>query len=246
MGATQRDRMQAAMQGWLIGLNDYPGWREWKRKQIRHTLYFDDPLLTSTEAPWDAFVFSEEIEKQHAIILQYLGLEESIDLLKECEFYFRRYPFRGLPVTRHSHITNVCEMYFGRFYEFKERLRKYLNAMKKVVPKQQLDVGAIVKLFDKAFDQELRARHSVQHHCRFEDIAIDRVYLTGCTSHGNDARRREHVTAYRKLANEWARRARRRGTALDEFLEVVAGVTLANCGFLQSAAAKAPSKRRAA
>jgi hypothetical protein len=189
------------------------------------------------------FKFSEEVTKQHAVIYGYLRLSETINALKECEYYFRRYPFHGLPVSRHSHITNVCEMYFGRFYEFRERLKKYLNAVKMLAPAGSFDVGAYINSFDRAFDQELRARHSVHHDSRFDDIAIDRVFLTDVmsTSRTEDKGwKTEHLAAYRKLANEWARRVRRRSQSMEEFLEAVAGATLSNCSFLSDLVSASP------
>lgn len=232
MRETFRECMSEAVRKWIIGLREYPGWRAWKRKQLKHTLYFDDPLLSPTDAADHEFTFDGEVAKQHDIILHYLNLEESIASLKECEFYFRRYPFRGLPVTRKSHITNICEMYFGRFYEFRERLKKYLNLLKTLAP--YLDGGSFIKAFDREFDQELRARHNVHHHQRFVDIAIDRILLTDTITLNRDDRgwRQEHLNAYRKTANEWAGRVRQRGRRMDEWLELIAEVTLTTCVFL--------------
>jgi hypothetical protein len=180
------------------------------------------------------FKFSVEVETQHDVVLQYLALEEAVNALKDCEFYFRRYPFRGLPVTQNNHITNICEMYFGRFYEFKERLKKYFKAVNAAAPEHGLDIGAFVRLFEKVFDQELRERNGVHHHGRFQDLAIDRVYLTGAISMNKKRKgwEQEHLIAYRKLANEWARRARRSGAKMDEFLEAIAVMTLVSCSFL--------------
>jgi hypothetical protein len=177
MKETQRARMSNAIGTWLIKLEGLQGWKEYRRNRLRHTLDFDDPFFKPSELLGD-FVFPPDIEKQHAIVTQYLGLAQTIEALKDCEFYFRRYPFRGLPVSRHAHITNVCEMYFGRFYEFKERLKKYFNTIKAVEPCHTLEIGKFVKLFEQVFDQELKARNKVHHHARFEDIAIDRVFLT--------------------------------------------------------------------
>ena len=178
--------------------------------------------------PLGDFVFPPDIEKQHVIVMQYLGLQQTIEALKQCEFYFRRYPFRGLPVYRHAHITNVCEMYFGRFYEFKERLKKYFNTIKAVEPHHTLEIGKFVKLFEKVFDQELRARNNVHHHARFEDIAIDKVFLTDVFLSADDRKgwKQQHLAAYRKAANEWSKRVRARGAKMDEFLEAIAGATL--------------------
>ena len=157
MEETHRDRMSNAIGVWLKKLDEVQGWSEYRRNRLRHTLDFDDPFFKPSE-PLADFIFPPDVEKQHAIIVQYLGLQQTIEALKECEYYFRRYPFRGLPVSRNAHITNVCEMYFGRFYEFKERLKSYFNTIKKAEPRQALEIGKFVKLFEDVFDQELRAQ----------------------------------------------------------------------------------------
>lgn len=244
MGTTHRDRMSSVIRARIIDLDQYPGWREWKRKQVGYKLYFDDPVFSTSHEKM--FVFSEEIERQHAVIFQYLALQSTILSLKDCEHYFRRYPFRKNEVSHHDHITNVCEMYFSRFYEFKERLKKYFNAVKVASPASNLDAGVVIRHFEKMFDQELRARNNVHHDSRFQDIAIDRVYLTGIVSAEPTDKgwKLEHRTAYRKLAKEWAERVLRRGQKMDEFLEAVAAISLSQCSFLSTAADRKPSRRK--
>jgi hypothetical protein len=241
MPETQRDAVSHAIRRWMIDLEAYPGWKEWRRGKFGHTLYFDDLSPSSSNAREAEFKFSDEIEREHELVIQYLGLQDTINSLKECEFYFRRYPFRGLPVSRHNHITNVCEMYFGRFYEFKERLKNYLGALGAVSPGHALDIGAFIKLFEKVFDQELRVRNRIHHRHRFEDIAIDRVFLTQALAAGEEDKgwRNEHLAAYRKLTNEWVGRVRRRGKKMDEFLEAVAHASLESCPFLSDRQATA-------
>jgi hypothetical protein len=245
MEKTHKDRMSSAIRAWIIDLDQYPGWRKWKHKQVGYTLHFDDPLFSHSHEKM--FVFSEEIERQHVVISQYIALQSTILSLKDCEYYFRRYPFpQKNEVSHHDHITNVCEMYFSRFYEFKERLKKYFNAVKVASPASNLDAGIAIKHFEKMFDQELRARNNIHHDSRFQDIAIDRVYLTGIVSAEPTGKgwKVEHRTAYRKLAKEWAKRVQRRGKKMDEFMEAVAAISLSQCGFLTTAADRKSSRRK--
>ena len=234
--------MLNAIRGWMVSLDTNPEWKQWRRRKFARTLYFDDPFF-SDDALDREFVFPVDVEKQHAIVIQFLGLQESINLLKECEFYFRRYPFRGLPVTRYSHITNICEMYLSRFYEFRERFKKYLNAIKAIAPEHTINIGQFIKEYDRIFDQELRARNAIHHHRRFDDIAIDRIFLTEVVSlDNNKGLEQTHRAAYRKATREWAQRVKKRGAMMDQFLEVVASVTLSNCDFLtQQVPRKIPS-----
>lgn len=227
--------MLSAISLWMVDLEEYPGWREWNHQKVKKTLFSGDlPEGDVREGP-DQFLFSEELELQHGVVFQFLGLHKTLDSLKACEYYFRRYPFRGLPVSHFDHLTNVCEMYFGRFYEFRERLKNYLNALDAALPDRKIDIGKFIKRFDKSFDQELRARNSVHHHQRFADLAIDRVFLADTLSAQNaDAVwLAERNAMYRAFTREWVDRVRRRSSAVDEFLEATARATLKFCDFLQ-------------
>ncbi len=233
---TGHDAMMRAIAIWMRKLNDYPGWKEWQHGKIHHVLNFDDPFLIDKQEIESEFKFSDEIEKQHTVVMQYLGLHSTITALKECEFYFRRYPFRGLPISRSNHITNVCEMYFTRFYEFKERVKNYLNALNDAMPEKSIDIGAFVKLFQKVFDQELRERNKIHHHQRFDDIVVNRISLGELFLIENEYKgwEKEHLRDYRQYTKEWVERVRRRGAKMDQFLEAIADTTLKNCNFLVS------------
>lgn len=219
----------------MSNLENEPGWKEWRRKRIARTLYFDDPFQLEDQLTGD-FFFSDAIEKQHAVVIQYLGLAQKIHSLKECEYYFRRYPFRGLPVSRQGHITNVCEMYFSRFYEFKDRMKRYFEAIKVIEPDHGLDIGKFIKHFEKIFYEELRTRNGVHHGGRYEDIDIDRIFLTEIMSlnDNNKGWNHEHTVAYRKSVSKWVQRVRNRGAKMDTFLEAIARATLATCTFLKT------------
>ena len=101
---------------------------------------------------------------------------------------------------------------------FKARLKKYFNTIKAAEPHHTLEIGKFIKLFEVVFDQELRARNTVNHHGRFEDIAIDKIFLTDIFSNSDDriGFKKEHLVAYRKAANEWSKRVRARGAKMDE------------------------------
>lgn len=234
MSETQRAKMQQSIRAWSKLLNEHPGWRDWQRNRVGHTLHFDDAFSAPVERLPKEFEFPREIGFQHSIVMQYLALLEAIEALRECEYYFRRYPFYGLPVSRYNHFKNSCEMYFARFYEFRERLKAYLNTLKSIPHGTNLDVGRFVKLYDKDFDAEIRERNQINHHRRFEDLALDRLLLLSlvATRPEDKGWRRELRSAYRTAANEWVQRVRRRAVRLDQYMEVVAEITLARCLFL--------------
>jgi hypothetical protein len=171
----------------------------------------------------------------HEVATLLFDLWGSVEALKQCEFYFRRYPFAGLPVSRDDHFRNVCEMYFGWFYMIRERIKKYLNKLN-AINDDHVDVGRFLKAYDREFDQELRARNSVHHSGPFEDLSIDRLRLTRLMSMGKTDRRSdwasEHDRAYRAATKEWALRVKRRARVVDVFIDAVAKATLERTAFL--------------
>jgi hypothetical protein len=224
---TNGNRVSEGIRAWMMRLNDEPGWREWSRSRTGRVMYFDDPLEDVEDLPRE-YVFRPPLDKQHTVIIQYLGLQQSANVLRQCEYYFRRYPFRGLLVTRHEHLTNICEMYFSRIFELKERIKKYLNALATIPAPDCMDIGKFIKQFEKEFDQEIRARNSVHHHERFEDVTLARLFLTETIIKGAE------LNEYRRLSREWVHRVRRRSAKADQFLEAVAEVTLLRCDFLKT------------
>lgn len=222
---------------WIKLIDDYPGWREWQRKKIGTTLaYAEDEDPDWGDVP-NEFKFSEEIERQHTALMAYLSLSTCLHALQQCEFYFRRYPFSNLPVTKEDHIRNVCEMYFNRFYEFKSRLKRCLNAVNETID-GDLDVGSVLKRFANQFDQELRARNSIHHHDRFDDVAIQSIGLALLMGHDEKVGEGWRWVArarYRKSSSEWAARVQRRSKAVEQYLEAVAEAMLKHCLFLSDA-----------
>ncbi|MDX9684330.1 hypothetical protein QMK56_22860 [Pseudomonas protegens] len=237
--------MLEAVYEWIDRLDSYPGWREWNRKKFDRALFDDEWLSDEGREPLDDFNFSAAVNEQYAVVYQYLGLHQTIHALRDCEYYFRRYPFRGLPVSHSDHITNVCEMYFGRFYEFRERLKNYLRALDASLPSHQVEVGKYIKLFDKEFDQEIRARNSVHHHQRFTDQSIDRIFLTHTLSRvpTGIGWKEERERAYRKVTREWVARVRSRAAKIEEFLEATSAFALSHCGFLSPHSDEATNTR---
>ena len=231
---TAKSRISAAIRKWIIDLNKYPGWREWNRSKISYALYFDDEIQPSTRHSTE-FKFSPEIEIEHAVIMSYMTLQDTVHSLRDVEWYFRRYPFAGTSVTRHSHLTNCCELYYSRFYRFRERLKNLFDAVERATPNHNLDVGKFIKLFDKTFDKEIRARHNLHHRERFDEVAISRIFLTEsfAASKDQDIWHKEHLAHYRRTTNEWASRTVLCAEKMDRVLEAVATALLEICTFLK-------------
>lgn len=227
---TAVDRMWKATSAFMHTLDAHPGWREFQKSRLRHAMDFDD-VLPRQDSATEFFEFPVEIARQHDVVTLYLELLDNVFSVKSCEYYFRRYPFRGLPVSRHEHLSNVCEMFFGRFYQFKERLKKYSGAVAAASPENRLDFGTFINTFSKEFDQELRARNEIHHHRRFSDLSIEQIFISGALADRwpDKSWNVEHRATYRKTANEWALRAKNRGARLDAFMEAIADATLLSC-----------------
>ena len=234
MEDTYRNQMREAIVKWMNSLEDYPGWKEFKRAQLGHTLFFEEMDSKEIADSEKEFEFREGIEKERLLIVRYIGLNQTIDSLRECEYYFRRFPFRGLPVTRSNHITNICEMYFSRCYEYKQRLKEYLNTLNDITPGHIDDVGNFLKRFDKEFKLELQIRNRIHHRERFNDISIDRVFLREKLHDADENEVKNQILKieYRRITKQWVQHVRNSGDKMDKFLEVVAKVTLECCTFL--------------
>lgn len=210
-----------------------PGWDEWKIKSVGYTLNFDDPIAQERyEEARNDFELPKNVKRRQNVVMQYLALADSVEALKECQYYFRRYPFYDLPVGKYRHLTHVCEMYFSRFYEVRERIKVLLNSINLAARRKKIDAGKYIKIFDKTFGQEIRARHGIHHRKRFEDVAIDRLYLAEVIApklHERFSHKQYHIKEYRRLSREWANRVKAKGRVIDEFLEMVAKLVLENC-----------------
>ena len=127
-------------------------------------------------------------EQENTVLASFLALQSILESLRQCEFYFRRYPFADLPVSRNEHLRNICEMYFDRIYQLKVRLKITLNLLKRLrgVEKDER-FGSLIKAFERALDWELRQRNATHHTRRFEYDAIDQLGLIDLLQHSEMA-----------------------------------------------------------
>ena len=229
------DRMFAATGIWMKKLDDVPGWQAWNRQKLHATLAVDDPWPGDEKIQLNHFRLPDPIDREHAVVMSYYGLVTSLSSLRDCEYYFRRYPFRGLPVNHHDHLRYTCEMYFGRFYEFSERMKVASAAVHAALPGTTVPFGDLIKHFAKRFKPELKERNSVHHNDRFEDIRIDNIGIIFMAAAGKDEPlhlKRRMQNSYREATREWAERVRRRSKDVEQYLEAVATLMLGHCAFL--------------
>jgi hypothetical protein len=216
---------------WIDANLNTPEFKNFRRQRLEYTLYDN-----STHELAD-FVLAPELLKQHAVIVAFYSLCQSQKTMAQCEYYFRRFPFRSLLISRDDHLQNICALYFSTFYMMECRIKTTLNSLKAACPHNTLQGGKIIRAFKKEFDDELRARNRVHHHEAFDDIELNRISITGVISGGEDSQstfwRGQHVFAYRKFSREWSLQARLRSRIAQSFVEVVALGILTEAPFLR-------------
>ena len=217
---TYRNRMSIATREWTKQFCDKnPSWRKYIREKLSNIIFessdFDEKggLL-------------QEVEHQRVLIVEYITLELMIEEIQQCEYYLRRFPFGSLPVDRSSHVANICEMYFNKCYQFKDRFKRYLNTLKVQVP--SLEVGPAVKMYSRMFDRELKARNAVHHKGRFSDLTIEKIFLYEIRP--TDVAARDYE--YRRTIRFWIREIQITILRVNQIVEAVARTTLEGLSFL--------------
>lgn len=235
MAEISKDGFEQALDAttpWINSLLDFPGFREWKNRSLLATMSYGEPWFKGTSGD---FVFPSHIVRQHAVITAYYAMHSTWRALADTEFYFRRFPFNGMPIDMDTHLRYTCENYFARFYEFKERMKACLNAINSVIAPVRLDVGAVMKQYEKIFRTELKQRNLIHHHYRFDEITLDRIGFEGLMAyakHPAEEWRSLQRTTYRRVSREWAQRAKRRSSDVRSFLSVVGNALVEHCEFL--------------
>ncbi len=230
------DEAFEAILKWIDALKDYPGFKEWKTKQLAATLNYGDPMFMHVDNTVEMFEFPPHILKQHDAVTAFFALHTSWQAIADTEFYFRRYPFRNLPISMDTHLRYTCESYFSRIYEFSERMKRCLNALNEVIS-GKIDVGRIIKAFAAEFKQELKERNLIHHQNNFKEIMIEKIMLTGLMAIGDKkwgdrGWKAEQRSTYRLASQEWAARVRKRSSRARVYLNAISVVVIEQCNFL--------------
>ena len=232
-------RIADAMVPWIDSIRSYPGFTEWKQRSIRHIMDYGEAVGFEEEPPPDpGFFFPPHLEKQHAAVMAFLSLGASYHAMAATQYYFRRYPFKDFPVSREDHLRYTCEAFFSRVYEFRERLKRSLNALDEVTP-GTLNVGKMVNSFAKEFQHELKARNQIHHHERFDEIQLNKVGLLEMMAKDDKRNGRDRMwdvettIAYRAASREWSERAKKRSDRAKVFLDAVSLANLEYADWLK-------------
>lgn len=190
-------------------------------------------LFNGVYQPDEAPVLGEDIspddERSYAFIMSFLGLAQMANCVEQCQFYFRRFPFRGLGVSRSDHLRNCCEMYFDRIVQYRDRLKKSLNLCREEATIDSAEVTRLLKIFDRAFSWEHRQRNQTHHHDRFDYVELNQlgmVELIGKELSDEFQWMLNPKRLYRKAANQWVKRIKSRAENLHKLTEHVCGIML--------------------
>lgn len=228
-----RERAMNAVSGWLTRYLEIPGFRDWKNQSIKATLLEGVDEQSHEIEP---FPHPDKIINEHNVISSYLNLLTALQDMAEMEYYFRRYPFQDLPVSRSNHLRHTCEAFFSKIYTFEERLAHVLNQINSVISPAKLNVSSTIKSFQKTFKKERRERNDIHHHTPYKDIEIDQISMINLLKLSNptDARGATFERfRYRKISRDWASRVKSRTNAASKYVDAVGYAMLEHCDFLQ-------------
>lgn len=215
----------------MRALYEDSNWRQFNKEKMAYTLSYD----THTEDNGQReFHFDEKRKKEHEFLMCYLELKSCMNAIIQCEYYFRRYPFKGMPVTHADYLARNCEVFFNKIYEFKERIKKLGKAYKEVSPKKHFDTGKLIKQYDKEFDQELRERNLLNHHTQFSDVTITKLGLIAILEDREipfpflD----QSYVEYRRVCRIWIKRIQGRTKSVKRYLIAISEHLSEHCEFL--------------
>lgn len=218
---------------WMDALRDDPEWRKFNKEKLAYTLTYNE-FSPEENGEGQEFVFSEEMAKEHAFILCYVELIACLNALTQCEYYFRRYPFTGLPVSHADYLTRNCEVFFNKLYEFRERIKNLGAALKEVSPAKYMDTGKLIRQYDHTFREELKERNLLNHHTRFSDVVLTKFAMIAMLEEDQiplpfaDSARAE----YRRVCAQWIKRIRLKQAAVKVYLIKITEFLDETCDFL--------------
>jgi hypothetical protein len=233
--AKAQAQLFARIQNWMEKLLENDEYRAWKNQQIKNALLY---TLDQNETLEDIgnFSFDPTFEKELALVTGYFRLKSTIRLVEQCEYYFRRYAFHDLPVSRHEHIATCCELFASRVYQFESYWRKHNKQVERKTKPKVSYSGPLEKTFRERLDAILKMRHQVHHDQPYSDIEIEAL-STGELLTMFDKDIDWDVASrptYRRIVNDWVRKVRSVADHLDVFLGATAIIMLETCSFLES------------
>ena len=231
IAAAAKEAVWPRVSGWLTRLLDYPGFREWKNEVVRRHMAFT-LIPQAWVEPFENFRFDADTLRQHEIVAGYVRLTKAAIDCRSAQHYFRRYPFRGLPIGRDEHLRTCAELYYSRVYQFRERLFRLLTWIERRTTPKGLNVKALKVTFDEQLREELDERHRIHHEEAYSDFELDALGQTDLLATIDDGWPRMSDAGYHRIARQWRKRVVASADKLDFWVGVAAVLILVRCRFL--------------
>ena len=136
--SSNMSKFMDSMVKWLDKITT-PEFLEFQKERIAHVLADGlDRNSLLTKQTFEDFKFPDQIEKQHDLVTSFFHLHSAAEALNQCQYYFRRYPFKEDKITRADHARNMCEFYLSNIYVLRSRLKIVLNNMIQACPELQV------------------------------------------------------------------------------------------------------------
>ena len=226
----------AKLAPWVRNLLDFPGLAEWKREAVEKSLLYSlDPL--SDIEPVEDFTFPPDLVRQHELVQGFYSLYSARSDVAQTSYYFRRFPFRSLPVTRAEHMRTCVELFYSRVFVFRERLERQLKWLSRRTLPKGLPVEDVMAEFSQRFKDLINERNGIHHDAAYSDFQIAALGLGDLLAEaGEPAMFRMRQSDYNRLSRSWQNRVKHTADALTVWCGVVALIMLSRCSFLSEPA----------
>lgn len=162
----------------------------------------------------------------HLLHSMFITICDTMNAAKQCEFYFRRFPYKGIEITKSDHIRNISEMYLGRVYEIHEKIVQFLNKLQELKPKTPIDIGKFSKDFKKSFHWEFKERGLAVHNQRFTETALNKLGTSLLLGKFFDpVYETVAEETFAQLKHKWVKRVKSQSKSFDQILEEVSRIT---------------------
>lgn len=205
-------------------------------RNITYTLY-RHLLEGASDLPIPQADMNPTLKQQMRVLSGFINLCSMKTTIRTCEYYFKCYPFSGLPISRADHLRNICEMFFDRIVQFRDRLKATLNAIKNCSTSVEIPVGKLIKAFDRTFDSVIRLRNQVHHNERYNDHLIEQLSLIDLFSHVDTSELPlpDEKILFRRAAKTWSKHVQNYSASIAVWCDTVAGLILDHCSFAKEA-----------
>ena len=135
----RQEELLNAISTWISSKVSDPEHMPGTNNRMKYVLFHG--IIADEAEPEPSHARSQPIKTHGQLVTGYLGLVSLVFSLRECEYYFRRYPFKGLPISRSAHLRNAAEMVCDRVAQFRDRVKTITNHLNQLYPGERIQVG---------------------------------------------------------------------------------------------------------